>query len=91
MHYSYLTWEFSSKKFDTENFKNIRENCKSYGVGLVTFTKDDAQSFKIHSKAERADPDPALVDDFIESRFDPQQTKLLLEFPFKDYRGQVCG
>jgi len=86
VHYSYLTWEYPSKNFDTKDFKIIFENCEAYGIGLISFSKDDAHSFQIHINSKRAEPDPALVDEFIDTRFDESQKQRLLDFPQTDHR-----
>ncbi len=78
VHYAYLVWEFPEENGADSKFSNIRENCAAYGIGLITFSDSmKTDSYKVHLLAERKDPSPDAIDDFIESRFDNHQKDLL--------------
>lgn len=79
VHFAYLVWHYRSADFDAERFRTILDNCKAYGLGLITLAApDDARTFEVHLEATRGEPDAAAIDDFIDTRFpDQQKTRLL--------------
>lgn len=78
VHFAYLVWHYRSADVVAERFRSIFDNCKAYGLGLITLAApDDARTFEVHLEAARGEPDPAAVDDFIDTRF-PEQHKARL-------------
>lgn len=79
VHYAYLVWHYRSGDFSAPAFNVIRENCRAYGLGLITFHElGNPLDFNVHLNASRANPKAADVDDFIETRFpDDHKARLL--------------
>lgn len=81
VHFAYLVWNYRKADFESDAFKAILSNCQSYGLGLITFSSPlDGRSFVCHRHAERADPDPAIVDEFIDQRFPEHLRNRLLHW-----------
>ena len=72
VHFSHLVWHRPNPSNLTDRFESIKENCRAFGVGLITFTDHtDPHSFTVHGDvvAKRHDPDLRLVDRYIEAAF----------------------
>jgi len=78
VHYAYLVWNFRSEDFSSTAFRTVLETCDSYGLGLITFS--DPSKFRTHIEAKRASPSEAAIDEFIETRFCPDQQQRLLKW-----------
>lgn len=79
VNFSYLVWQYTKADFGAANFLHIKASCEAYGIGLISFSDTKSgRSFVTHIKALRGDPDPNIVDAFIEDRFPEQKQQRLL-------------
>ncbi len=71
VHYAHLVWHVPDPVRFASKIESVRVNCRAFGVGLITFRDHtDPMSFDaLEPPSKRADPDPELVDRFIESGF----------------------
>jgi hypothetical protein len=71
-HFSHLVWHRPLPLRQPDRFESIKENCRAFGVGLISFTDHiDPDSFTWHNEvvARRNTPDLELVDRYIERAF----------------------
>lgn len=78
VHYAHLVWNYRSEDFAATRFSVIEENCRAYGLGLITFLGESSDSFRIHLAPTRSVPAEEAVSDFIETRFSEQQKTRVL-------------
>ena len=71
VHYAHVVWHVPEPKHSAVKISSLRSNCERFGVGLITLQDhNDPMSFDVLvSPGKRADPDPALIDQFIASGF----------------------
>lgn len=81
VNFAYLVWHYSAADFVNPHFGTIKDNCRAYGLGLITFANPlDGSTYTFHIDAQRQAPDPSAVDEFIETRFAESQRQRLLSW-----------
>jgi hypothetical protein len=84
VHYSYLVWHTPDLSSAQNDFDVIRSECSRHGIGLVTFADPPGLStWNIVLEAEKASPDPLLVDAYIGDRFVTEQSQKLRAWLFE--------
>ena len=79
VHFAHLVWHHPRADLEAEKFRIILDNCREYGLGLITFGDPDrGDSFRVHVEPRRGTPSEAVVNDFIETRFPAHQQDRLL-------------
>lgn len=81
VNFSYLVWNRPQCICqDREFFDLIEENCRSYGVGLITaHNPNNLGTYRIRLKAERKPISADAIDEFICTRFNAVQQGLVID------------
>jgi hypothetical protein len=81
VHYSHLVWHHPRWTEQDARCKDIRNRCARYGVGLIVFSDaGNVDSFAVVVEARRQEPAGDAVDEFIDTRFPPEQRAVLLDW-----------
>ena len=79
-HKSYLLIYTPSGRPNTKDFDRVERECERFGLGLITFQDpSDWESYETIQEAERRNPDPADVNDFISTQVGKQTQAKILE------------
>ena len=80
VNYAYLVWHCPKSERETNKFQTIFENCKAYKLGFIVFEiPENPDSYELILDAQRSDPAPDIVDEYIETRFEDHHKKQILD------------
>ena len=73
VHYAYLVWHNPDWSDADAPCRAILDRCRRFGVGLITFSDPaNAASYTVRCAAPRHAPAGDAIDEFIETRIDPE-------------------